>query len=49
MNETLFKSIADSIIHSECLTPYRIIVESSTLITILHTNVGNEIGNHNMF
>lgn len=44
MNETLYKCIANSIIRSECLTPYRFVVESSTLITILHTNVGNEIG-----
>lgn len=45
MNETLYKCITDSIVNSTCVTPYRIIVESSTLITILHTNVGSEIGN----
>lgn len=45
MNETLYKCLSDSIIHSESLTPYRIVVESSTLITVLHTNVGSEIGN----
>jgi len=45
MNETLYKCIADAIIRSECVSPYRIIVESSTLITVLHTNVGSEIGN----
>ncbi|XP_025190646.1 nucleolar MIF4G domain-containing protein 1 homolog [Melanaphis sacchari] len=44
MNETLYKCIADAIIRSECVSPYRIIVESSTLITVLHTNVGSEIG-----
>ncbi|XP_025414440.1 nucleolar MIF4G domain-containing protein 1 [Sipha flava] len=44
MNETLYKCITDAIIHSECITPYRIVVESGTLITILHTNVGSEIG-----
>lgn len=45
MNETLYKCISDSIINSGCLTPYRLIVECSTLITVLHTNVGSEIGN----
>ncbi|XP_026814805.1 nucleolar MIF4G domain-containing protein 1 homolog [Rhopalosiphum maidis] len=44
MNETIYKCIADAIINSECVSPYRIIVESSTLITVLHTNVGSEIG-----
>lgn len=45
MNETLYKCITDAIVRSECVSPYRIIVESSTLITVLHTNVGSEIGN----
>ncbi|KAL4090400.1 hypothetical protein QTP88_025249 [Uroleucon formosanum] len=44
MNETLYKCITDAIVRSECVSPYRIIVESSTLITVLHTNVGSEIG-----
>lgn len=47
MNETLYKCITDAIIHSECITPYRIVVESGTLITVLHTNVGSEIGSYN--
>lgn len=48
MNETLYKCITDSIVNSTCVTPYRIIVESSTLITVLHTNVGSEIGNYKL-
>lgn len=44
----MYKCITDAIIHSECITPYRIVVESSTLITVLHTNVGSEIGNYNI-
>ncbi|XP_050548681.1 nucleolar MIF4G domain-containing protein 1 [Daktulosphaira vitifoliae] len=44
MNETLYQCIYNSVVQSQCITPYRIIVESSTLITILHTNVGNEVG-----
>ncbi|XP_050425315.1 nucleolar MIF4G domain-containing protein 1 [Adelges cooleyi] len=44
MNETLYNCIYELVVQSQCITPYRIVVESSTLITILHTNVGSEIG-----
>jgi len=38
-------SVLLTTVHLECWTPYRIVVGSSTLITVLHTNDESEIGN----
>jgi len=45
MNETLFALITEAII-SPVLTPERLVTEYAMLITILHANIGSEVGAH---
>lgn len=45
MNETLTSLILESIV-THIMAPERLLMENVILITILHANVGNEIGAH---
>ncbi|CAH1116121.1 unnamed protein product [Phaedon cochleariae] len=45
MNDTLTNLIMESLV-SEVLTPERLLIEHVVLLTILHANVGTEVGAH---
>lgn len=45
MNDTLTSLIMESLV-TEIGTPERLLIEHIVLITILHANIGTEIGKH---